>query len=80
MKKIKFRGKDIDTNKWVFGYVGEYGYNMDNLHFMISCWEKNIEFPDGTLNFFEVIPETISQFTGEQDDNGNDIYELLEHK
>lgn len=68
MRDIKFRGKTL-SGKWVYGYyVG-----------------KDTIIPFGNVNFdlgfidtspcYEVIPDTIGQFTGVLDKNGKEIYE-----
>lgn len=70
MREIKFRGKTPD-GKWVYGLLTH------------DCNDENIEclsISESWTKFHEVIPETVGQFTGLQDNNGKDIYEgdLLE--
>lgn len=62
MREIKFKAKRIDNGEWVYGSI-----NTDNKTvYEILCDEGGD---------YEVIPETVCQFTGLKDKNGNDIYE-----
>ena len=61
MREISFRGKHTHSYKWPEGY-----YALDRLGHFIFC-------RDGQT--FEVIPETVGQFTGLTDMNGTKIFE-----
>lgn len=70
MREIKFRGKPFGRKEFVYG---SYVYmpwvdNNTGAHF-IYPHEKCI--PDN----IEIDPDTVGQFTGIIDNNGNDIYE-----
>ena len=62
-REIKFRGKRVDNGEWV--YFNQYGAYVDKSpkRFTRDCG-------------YEVIPDTVGQFTGLRDKDGKEIYEL----
>lgn len=75
MRKIKFRGKRKDNGEWVYGYYRKYkGRHQIGL---------NITEEGYYFKWFDVIPETVGQYTGSKDismNYGRDRMEYLGNK
>ena len=71
MREILFRGKDKFTNEWVVGS----GIIRDTNSATIYCENVNGSMLDEAFLHFNVIPETIGQYTGLTDKNDKKIFE-----
>lgn len=65
MREIKFRGKRVNDCEWVYG-------DLLRIHGVPYIYPDPA--PNG-WNDYEVIPDTVGQFTGLLDKNGKEIYE-----
>ena len=63
MREILFRGKRPDNGEWACGFL----VKMFGAYHIIDEGDENTSY--------EVIPETVGQYTGLKDKNGNKIFE-----
>lgn len=70
MREILFKAKQIDNGEWIEGYY-EKRYDLlgNEEHLIFHADSYNV------WEYAEIIPETLCQFTGRCDKNGNRIWE-----
>lgn len=68
LRRIIFRGKDAVNGEWYYGDLVRSRING-------QCFIHTYNADGIYIRAFEVIPETVGQYTGMKDDKGSAIYE-----
>lgn len=81
-REIKFRGKEVNTKKWVYGGIVKsfndnnfYIINSMRIFYIHSSKNQKVQVPLHSEFAYKVINETVGQFTGLLDKRGKEIYE-----
>ena len=82
MRDIRFKAKRKDNGEWIDGYLFNNGYDGDEERFFVGyiiideyAGTADDEWDITGIDFAEVIHETVCQYTGLNDINGNMIFE-----
>ena len=75
MREILFRGKRLDNGGWVEGYLLRPNPEVCRAYERDECVIGYQERAEGAYILFEVDPDTVGQYTGLPDKNGERIFE-----
>ena len=77
MREIKFRGKRIWTDEWIYGnlVIDKHGRNHIVPFAYFDEDGHHLSYDDDTDTPVFIMQESVGQFTGLHDKNGREIYE-----
>ena len=71
MREIVFRGIDIETREWVYGFYACLNGKEHRIYTGYTETDCGDYYPD----CYKVVPKTVGQYTGMTDKNGEEIFE-----
>lgn len=70
MNEVLFRGWHEDSKQWVFGYLFKNAGKNGNYYILNGA----LQIGDVPKNMFEVVPESVGQFTGLDDSKKRKLF------
>ena len=71
---IKFRGLCAISNEWVYGGITSASHHHEGKTQIVASEFYEGKEEDAVLAFYDVIPETVGQFTGMIDINKKEVF------
>lgn len=79
-KEIKFRGKKIGSDEYVYGFYAKVAFparkGLEWRSYILTGSSKVVQ-QIRVLERIQVLGSTVGQYTGQKNEQGEDIYELL---